>query len=67
MGRLKAKELSDDDIRRGLAEYESRFGMTTDEFMRQFERGDLAEHHVDFVGWASYTSTGLRVDDPVSA
>lgn len=66
MGRLKAKELTDDDIRTTLAEFESRFKMTTDEFIRRLESGEL-DHRREFVRWVAYARLWSRINDPVSA
>jgi hypothetical protein len=43
--------------RQALAEYERRYGMTSEEFYRKFNAGDELEDSLDFASWAGEVET----------
>jgi hypothetical protein len=49
--KVKMVRMTREDIEREMAELEEKFGMTTAEFARKYQAGEL-EHTTDFSFWA---------------
>jgi hypothetical protein len=57
---MQIHELTTDDIRRKLADYEEKYGMGTQEFYKKYNRGEL-EEDLDYMRWASYYDMAAAV------
>lgn len=55
MKRIRVVKLSPEVVSARLAEYEARFGMSSTEFLRRFESGELdhGQSTREFTNWAS--------------
>ncbi|MGH2585869.1 MAG: hypothetical protein ACRDJE_13230 [Dehalococcoidia bacterium] len=49
--RAKVHSLTDDDIRERLLAFEKQFGMTSGEFLRRYNSGELGDNSV-FIDWS---------------
>jgi hypothetical protein len=57
---LKIVKLTPEDIAKRLRDYEAQYGMTSKEFYRKYNRGELDEE-LDFMKWAGYFDAAARV------
>ena len=51
---VQVKRLSKEDVERELAELEAKYGMTSQEFARKWNRGELDCGVQDYFGWVGY-------------
>jgi hypothetical protein len=47
----KIVELNDEELRSQLDTYEHKYGLTSEQFLERFNRGELG-HCTDFIDWA---------------
>ncbi len=59
--KLKIKELNPEDIERKLADFESRYGMTSREFYKKYNRCEFEEENLEFLDWAGYYDMAAEV------
>ncbi len=48
----KSVETNLEELQRDLLEFEQQYGLSSEEFYRQFQAGDLGDR-MDFIEWAS--------------
>jgi len=58
--RMVLRRLSVDDLKAQLGEYESKYGMKSEEFYRKVFSGEL-EEHMDFISWLGDYEQYLRL------
>jgi len=63
--RAKVHTLTDDDIRERLLAFEKQFGMTSDEFLRRYNSGELGDNP-EFIDWSGLLYIAARVGVTVS-
>ncbi len=67
---LKVEKLTEEDVKNELEEFESRYGMTSSEFIRRYNRCEFEEENLEFLDWAGYYYIAGRMgmlDEPVGA
>ena len=52
--KLKVEKLTEDDVKDELAGFESKYGMTSTEFIRKYNRCEFEEENLEFMDWAGY-------------
>lgn len=58
--KLNIKELTTEDLKRKLAEYEVEYGMTSREFIGRYNHSEL-EENLDYMRWAGYYDMAAEV------
>jgi hypothetical protein len=56
----KITQLTDEEIRRRIEELEDRRGMTSDEFLKRYNAGEL-EPERDYIRWAGLLTVAAKV------
>ena len=51
---LKVEKLTKADVKNELAVFESKYGMTSTEFIRKYNRCEFEEENLEFMDWAGY-------------
>ena len=51
---LKVEKLTEDDVKNELAGFESKYGMTSTEFIRRYNSCEFEEENLAFMDWAGY-------------
>ncbi len=52
---------TEDDLRRSLREFETKYGMTSKEFVKRWSRGELDCAVMDYFDWEAYCDTLARL------
>ena len=51
---LKVEKLTREDVRKELADLESKYGMSSREFIRKYNSCEFEEENLEFMEWAGY-------------
>ena len=51
---VKVKRLSEKDVAKRLTEFEEKYGMTSEDFVGKWNRGELDCAEMDYFRWAGY-------------
>ena len=58
--KLKVEKLTEEDVRSELDEFESKYGMTSSEFIGRYNRCEFEEENLEFMDWAGYYYISAR-------
>ena len=51
---MKVEKLTKDNVKSELAGFESKYNMTSTEFIRKYNRCEFEEENLEFMDWAGY-------------
>ena len=51
---LKVEKLTREDVRKELADFEAKYGMSSSEFIGKYNRCEFEEENLEFMEWAGY-------------
>ena len=62
---IDVRRMSEEDIKFKLAEFEAKYGMTSEEFSRRWNRGELDCGVRDFIAWVAYCHAASKTTSTV--
>ena len=62
---IAVTRMSEEDVRQRLADFEAKYGMTSEEFSRRWSRGELDCGVRDFVAWIGYCHAAIKTTSTV--